>query len=80
LPRLSASTYRWFAAAAVGDPSNTSILGDGFAGSGNSTTLSPKSSIAYIKINPDLFSAEYKETPYDGGRVEIYTKSGLLAG
>jgi hypothetical protein len=64
------------AAAAGGDPSNTSIVVDGFQGSGNTITLPPKSSIAYIKIDPDLFSAEYNESPYDGGRIEIYTKPG----
>ena len=27
-------------------------------------------------MNPDLFSAEYREPPFNGGRIEIYTKPG----
>ncbi len=61
------------AAASGGNPSNTTISVDGFQ---DSTQLPPKSSIAYIKVNPDLFSAEYREPPFDGGRVEVYTKPG----
>ncbi|WP_255483749.1 carboxypeptidase-like regulatory domain-containing protein [Granulicella sp. 5B5] len=61
------------AAAAGGNPSNTTISVDGFQ---DSSKLPPKSSIAYIKVNPDQFSAEYREPPFDGGRVEIYTKPG----
>jgi hypothetical protein len=40
----------------------------GFQGS---SSLPPKSSIAYIRINPDQFAAEYREPPFDGGRVDI---------
>ena len=54
------------AAGAGGDPSKTIISVDGFQ---DSTHLPPKSSIAYIKVNPDLFSAEYGEPPYEGARV-----------
>jgi len=36
----------------------TIITVDGFQ---NETQLPPKSSIAYIKVNPDLYSAEYRE-------------------
>jgi Carboxypeptidase regulatory-like domain len=64
------------AAAAGGSPANTTISVDGFQGSSN---LPPKSSIAYIKVNPDQFSAEYREPPFDGGRVEVYTKPGQKA-
>lgn len=60
-------------AASGGSPANTTISVDGFQGS---SKLPPKSSIAYIKVNPDLFSAEYREPPFDGGRVEVYTKPG----
>ena len=57
-----------------GNPANATITVDGFQ---DSTRLPPKASIAYIKINPDLFSAEYREPPFgNGGRVEIYTKPG----
>jgi hypothetical protein len=61
------------AAAAGGNPSNATIAVDGFQ---DSTKLPPKSSIAYIKVNPDQFSAEYREPPFSGGRVEVYTKPG----
>ena len=64
------------AAAAGGNPSNTTISVDGFQ---DSSSLPPKSSIAYIKVNPDQFSAEYREPPFDGGRVEVYTKPGQKA-
>ena len=64
------------AAAAGGNPANTTISVDGFQGS---STLPPKSSIAYIKINPDQFSSEYREPPFEGGRVEVYTKPGQSA-
>ena len=57
-----------------GNPANATITVDGFQ---DSTHLPPKASIAYIKINPDLFSAEYREPPFgNGGRVEIYTRPG----
>ncbi len=64
------------AAASGGNPSNTTISVDGFQ---DSAHLPPKDSIAYIKVNPDLFSAEYREPPFDGGRVEVYTKPGAKA-
>lgn len=63
-----------FAAVSGGDPANAIISVDGFQGS---STLPPKSAIAYIKVNPDQFSAEYREPPIgEGGRVEVYTKPG----
>ncbi|HEX7159207.1 MAG TPA: carboxypeptidase-like regulatory domain-containing protein, partial [Edaphobacter sp.] len=61
------------AGAAGGNPSNTTIAIDGFQ---DSSKLPPKNSIAYIKVNPDQFSAEYREPPFSGGRVEVYTKPG----
>ncbi|MCU1320503.1 MAG: hypothetical protein JWM43_152 [Acidobacteriaceae bacterium] len=64
------------AAAGGGNSANATIAVDGFQ---DSSTLPPKSSIAYIKVNPDLFSAEYREPPFDGGRVEVYTKPGQKA-
>ncbi|SEC08530.1 TonB-dependent receptor [Terriglobus roseus] len=56
-----------------GDPETALITVDGFQ---SPTKLPPKSSIAYIRINPDQFAAEYQEPPYMGGRVEVYTKPG----
>ncbi len=64
------------AAAAGGSPGNATISVDGFQ---DSSTLPPKSSIAYVKVNPDLFSSEYREPPWEGGRVEVYTKPGAKA-
>ncbi len=61
------------AATAGANPANTVITVDGFQ---NESALPPKSSIAYIKVNPDLYSAEYSEPPFEGGRVEVYTKPG----
>ena len=62
------------AATSGGAPGQATITVDGFQ---NSSQLPPKSSIAFIRVNPDTFSAEYEEPPYRGGRIEIYTKPGL---
>jgi hypothetical protein len=65
------------AAADGGTPGNATIGIDGFSGNGEGgTTLPPKSSIAYIKVNPDLFSSEYRDPPFGGGEIQIYTKPG----
>src|SRR5882762_7570404 len=61
------------AATSGSSPASTVITVDGFQ---NETQLPPKSSIAYIKVNPDLYSAEYRQPPFEGGRVEVYTKPG----
>jgi hypothetical protein len=61
------------AAANGGTPGAAKITVDGFQ---NSSALPPKSSIARIVTAPDMFSTEYQEAPYDGGRIEIYTKPG----
>jgi Carboxypeptidase regulatory-like domain len=61
------------AAANGGAPGAARITVDGFQ---NSSALPPKGSIARIVTAPDLFSAEYDTPPYQGGRVEIYTKPG----
>ncbi len=65
------------AAAAGGNPANTTIAVDGFGG--DSSKLPPKSSIAYIEVNPDLFSSEYRNPPFGGGQVNVYTKPGQSA-
>ena len=66
-------------AAAGGSPSSATVAVDGFENGEGGTHLPPKSSIAYIKVNPDLFSAEYRNPPYGGGRIEVYTKPGQSA-
>ena len=63
-------------AASGGSPGNATISVDGFQ---DSATLPPKDSIAFINVSPDLFSAEYREPPFGGGRVEVYTKPGAKA-
>jgi hypothetical protein len=68
------------AAAAGGSPGGASIGIDGFSANGDGgPVLPPKSSIAYIKVNPDNFSAEYRNVPYGGGEVQIFTKPGQSA-
>lgn len=66
-------------AASGGSPSAATVAVDGFDNGEGGTHLPPKSSIAYIKVNPDLFSAEYRNPPFGGGRIEIYTKPGASA-
>ena len=68
-----ARELRQLAATTGANPANTLITVDGFQ---NESALPPKSSIAYIKVNPDLYSAEYRQPPFEGGRVEVYTKPG----
>jgi len=64
------------AATGGGTPGLATITVDGFQ---NASTLPPKSSIASIRINPDMFSPQYETAPYLGGRVEIFTKPGVSA-
>ena len=64
------------ASAAGGNPSSAIIRIDGFQ---NSSALPPKSSIASIRVNPDLFSSEYQFPPFGGGQVEITTKPGAAS-
>jgi hypothetical protein len=64
------------ASAAGGDPSAAVITVDGFQ---NGSALPPKSSIAAIRVNPDLFSAQYQWPPFGGGVIEIVTKPGTPA-
>ena len=62
------------AAEAGGDPTSTTVIVDGFQ---NASAVPPKSSIASIRINPDLFSAKYRYPPFFGGVIEINTKPGV---
>ena len=61
------------ASAAGGDPSATTVVVDGFQ---NGSAMPPKSAIASIRVNPDLFSAEYENPLWHGGRIEVTTKPG----
>jgi hypothetical protein len=61
-------------AAGAGGPSgNALVTVDGFQ---NGSALPPKSSIASIRVNPDLFSTEYEIPPWLGARIEIAIKPG----
>jgi hypothetical protein len=61
------------ASAAGGDPTSAVIQVDGFQ---NGSALPPKSSIASIRVSPDLFSSQYNFPPFGGGLIEITTKPG----
>jgi Carboxypeptidase regulatory-like domain len=61
------------AASAGGAPGQAVVTVDGFLAGGR---LPPKSAIREVRINPDLYSAEYDTPPFQGGRIEIYTKPG----
>jgi hypothetical protein len=61
-------------AAGGGGPAGGALVTvDGFQ---NGSTLPPKSSIASIRVNPDLFSSEYQNPPWLGARIEVTTKPG----
>ena len=55
-------------------PGNAVVTVDGFLNEGR---LPSKSAIREIRVNPNLFSAEYDFPPFRGGRIEITTKPGL---
>jgi hypothetical protein len=61
------------AASTGGVPGTATVVVDGFQGA---SKLPPKSAIREVRINPDMYSAEYGYPPYAGGRIEVYTKSG----
>lgn len=67
------SQLQQMAASAGGDPTNTILTINGFQ---NGSALPPKSSIASIRINPDMFSSEYQSPLWRGARIEITTKAG----
>lgn len=64
------------ASEAGGDPTQAIIMVDGFQ---NPSALPSKNSIASIRINPDLFSAQYERPPFSGGVIEVFTKPGAQA-
>jgi hypothetical protein len=61
------------AAGGGGASGSALVTVDGFQ---NGSSLPPKSSIASIRVNPDLFSSEYQNPPWLGARIEIATKPG----
>jgi Carboxypeptidase regulatory-like domain/TonB dependent receptor len=56
-----------------GAAGQAAVTVDGFAHEGR---LPPKSAIREVKVNSNIFSAEYDRPPYRGGRIDIYTKPG----
>jgi hypothetical protein len=67
-------TLQTLAAGGGGIPGQAEIRVDGFLSSANG--IPPRSSIDEVRINPDLFAAEYEQPPYRGGMIEIDTKPG----
>jgi hypothetical protein len=63
-------------ASSGGIPGGAVVTVDGFLVHGR---LPSKGSIREIRINPDLYSAEYDRAPYRGGRIEILTKPGAAS-
>jgi hypothetical protein len=57
-------------------PGGATVNVDGFQHEGR---LPPKSAIREVRINSNIFSAEYDKPPYRGGRIDIYTKPGASA-
>jgi hypothetical protein len=57
-------------------PGQAAVTVDGFTPEGR---LPPKSAIREVRINSNIFSAEYDMPPYRGGRIDIYTKPGASA-
>lgn len=64
------------ATSAGGAPGDAIVTVDGFDSGG---MLPPKSAIREVRVNPNLFSAEFDKPPYQGGRIEVYTKPGASA-
>ncbi|MGH9939895.1 MAG: carboxypeptidase regulatory-like domain-containing protein, partial [Blastocatellia bacterium] len=61
------------AASSGGAPGRAVVTVDGFLAGGR---LPPKSAIREVRVNPNIFSAEYDTPPFRGGRIEVTTKPG----
>jgi hypothetical protein len=57
-------------------PGQATVTVDGFTEGGR---IPPKSAIREVRINLDLFSAEYDKAPYRGGRIQIVTQPGATS-
>src|SRR5215475_10711194 len=57
-------------------PGQATVTVDGFTHEGR---LPPKSAIREVRINSNIFSAEYDKPPYRGGRIDIVTQPGALS-
>jgi hypothetical protein len=72
-PDQFAEQLKLLATSSGSAPGQAVLTVDGFAVDGK---LPPKSAIKEVRINPDLFSAEYDKAPYQGGRIQIVTRPG----
>jgi hypothetical protein len=75
-PNQLAEQLQLLAASAGGAPGQAVVTVDGFLAGGK---LPPKSAIREVRINPNLFSAEYDTPPFRGGRIEVTTRPGASA-
>ena len=57
-------------------PGQATVTVDGFTEAGR---IPPKSAIREVRVNLDLFSAEYDKAPYRGGRIQIVTQPGTIS-
>lgn len=67
---------RLLSASSGGAPGDAVVTVDGFRSGGR---LPSKSAIRQVRINPNLYSAEYDTPPFRGGRIEVTTKPGADA-
>lgn len=70
------SQLQMFSASTGASPDSATVSLDGFLGG---TTLPSKWAISSVTINPDLYSAQYNQAPYEGGRIEVHTQAGTQA-
>lgn len=61
------------AASSGSTPDGAVVTVDGFLTDGR---LPSKSAIRQVRVNPNIYSAEYDTPPFRGGRIEISTKPG----
>jgi Carboxypeptidase regulatory-like domain/TonB dependent receptor len=70
-PDQLAEQLQRLATSSGGAPGQAVVTVDGFQAGGR---LPPKSAIREVRINPNIFSAEYDTPPFRGGRIEVTTK------
>jgi hypothetical protein len=70
------SLLQSLATSSGGVPGQAAVTVDGFNHEGR---LPPKSAIREVRVNSNIFSAEYDRPPYRGGRIDVYTKPGADA-
>lgn len=73
-PDQFAEQLKLLATSSGSAPGQAVVTVDGFTVGGR---MPPKSAIREVRINPDLYSAEYDKAPYQGGRIQILTRPGI---